>query len=110
MDAGWTQFEKTRFTVPGNWGSPQGASQWKRIVVLQDGREVNAPPGAKLKVVAVELEFPGARWNLAFTFEPPQEVAFHGTELQFAIGSLTNDNWRVGFCQLGERDSWRGKK
>jgi hypothetical protein len=38
-------------------------------------------------VVAAELEFPGAKWNLAFKFEPAQEVTFNGAELKFAIGS-----------------------
>jgi hypothetical protein len=109
MDPGWTQFEKAYFSVPGNWFSPQGAPHWKRIVVLDgDGKEVDAQPGAHLKVAAAELEFPGAKWNLAFKFEPPQEVSFIGTELKFAIGSLTNDNWQVGFCRPGELERWRG--
>ena len=103
MDPGWTQFEKTYFSVPGNWSSPQGPPRWKRIVALDgSGKEVDAQPGAKVKVVAAELEFPGAKWNLAFKFEPAQEVAFNGTELKFAIGSWTNDNWQVGFCRPGE--------
>jgi hypothetical protein len=108
MDAGWTQFEKTYFSVPGNWISLQGPPRWKRIVALDgSGKQVDAQPGAKVKVVAAELEFPGAKWNLAFKFEPPQEVAFNGTELKFVIGSLTNDNWQVGFCRPGELEAWR---
>ena len=80
MDPGWTQFEKTYFSVPGKWLSPQGAPRWKRIVALaSSGKEVDAQPGAKVNVVAAELEFPGAKWNLAFKFEPAQEVAFNGT-------------------------------
>jgi hypothetical protein len=63
--------------------------------------------GAKIKVVAAELEIPGAKWNLAFKFEPAQEVTFNGTELKFAIGSWTNDNWQVGFCRPGELEAWR---
>jgi NAD(P)-dependent dehydrogenase (short-subunit alcohol dehydrogenase family) len=39
-----------------------------------------------------------------------QELAFNGTELKFAIGSLTNDNWQVGFCRPGEFDAWRGAR
>jgi len=27
--------------------------------------------------------------------------------LKFAIRSLTNDNWQVGFCRPGELDAWR---
>jgi hypothetical protein len=44
---------------------------------------------AKVNVIAAELKFPGEKWNLAFKFEPAQEVVFNGTELKFAIGSWT---------------------
>jgi hypothetical protein len=108
MDPGWTQFEKAYFSVPGNWVSTQHPPRWKRIIALDDsGKEVDAAAGAKGKVVAAELEFPGAKWSLAFKFEPAQEVAFNGAALKFAIGSLTNDNWQVGFCRPGELDAWR---
>ena len=111
MDPGWTQFEKTYFSVPGKWSSPQGAPRWKRIVALDGSdRVVDAQPGATIKVVAAELEFPGAKWNLAFKFEPAQEVTFNGTELKFAIGSRTNENWQVGFCRPGELEAWRGAR
>jgi hypothetical protein len=77
MDPGWTQFEKTYFSAPGKWSSPQGTPRWQRIVALAgSGKEVDAQPGAKVKVVADELEFPGAKWNLAFKFETAQEVTF----------------------------------
>ena len=73
----WTQFEKTYFSAPGKWSSPQGTPRWQRIVALAgSGKEVDAQPGAKVKVVAAELEFPGAKWNLAFKFETAQEVTF----------------------------------
>ena len=109
MDSGWTQFEKAYFSVPGDWSSPQGAPRWKRVIALDSsGKEVDAQPGANLKVAAAELEFPEGKWNLAFKFEPAQEVTFNGTELKFAIGSLTNDNWQVGFCGPGELERWRG--
>jgi len=108
MDPGWTQFERAYFSVPGNWVSPQRPPRWKRIIALDgSGKEVDAPAGAKVKVAAAELEFPGAKWSLAFKFEPAQEVAFNGAALKFAIGSLTNDNWQVGFCRPGELDAWR---
>jgi hypothetical protein len=111
MDPSWTQFEKTYFSVPGNWSSPQGAPRWKRIVALgSSGKEVDVQPAPKVKVVAAELEFPGTKWNLALRFEPAQEVAFNGTELKFAIGSWTNDNWQLGFCRSGEFEVWRGSK
>jgi hypothetical protein len=70
---------------------------------------VGAQPGSKIRVVAAELEFPEAKWNLAFKFEPVHEVTFNGTELAFAIGSLTNDNWQIEFCRPGELESCRGK-
>jgi hypothetical protein len=108
MDPGWTQFEKAYFSVPGNWLSPEGPPRWKRIIAVDgSAKEVDVQAGAKVKVVAAELEFPGAKWNLAFKFEPAQEVAFNGAALKFAIGSLTNDNWQVGFCKPGELDAWR---
>ncbi len=111
MDPTWTRFEKTYFSVPGNWSSTQGTPRWKRIVALAvSGNAVDVEPGAKVNVVAAELEFPGAKWNVAFKFEPVQEVAFNGTELKFAIGSWTNDNWQVGFCRSGELEAWRGSK
>ena len=111
MDPGWTQFERTYFSVPGDWSWSQEPPRWKRIVALDGSdKEVEAQPGSKLKVIAAELEFPGAKWNLAFKFEPAQEVTFNGTGLKFAIGSLTNDNWQVGFCRPGELDAWRGSK
>jgi hypothetical protein len=111
MDPTWTQFEKTYVSVPGNWSSAQGAPRWKRIVALaSSGNAMDVQPGAKVNVVAAELEFPGAQWNLTFKFEPAQEVTFNGTELKFAIGSWTNDNWQLGFCRPGEFEAWRGSK
>src|SRR5262249_58068969 len=57
MDPGWTQFEKAYFSLPGNWSSPQGAPRWKRIVALDgSNKEVDAPPGAEVRVDAAELE------------------------------------------------------
>ena len=108
MDQGWTQFEKAYFSVPGEWISPSGAPRWKRIVAAAgSGKELDIQPAAKIIVVAAELEFPGKKYSLAFKFEPAQEVAFNGTELKFAIGSRTNDNWQVGFCRSGELEAWR---
>jgi Heparinase II/III-like protein len=109
MDPGWTQFEKTYFSVPGIWLSPQGAPRWKRIVALaESGKYVDVQPSANLSVIAAELEFPDAKWNLAFKFEPAQEVTFSGTKLKFAISSRTGDNWQLGFCRPGQLDAWRG--
>ena len=110
MDPGWTQFPKAYFSVPGKWTSPRGEPRWKRIIALDSSdKEVDVQPQPNLKVAAAELEFPGAKWDLAFKFEPAQEVTFDGTGLRFAIGSLTNDNWQVGFCRPGELAHWLGK-
>ena len=111
MDASWTQFEKASFSVPGNWSSPLGSPRWKHIVGLDGSNKgADAQPGHIAKVVAAELELPGAKWNLAFKFEPAQEVAFNGTELKFTIDSWTNDNWQLGFCRSGEFEAWHGSK
>ena len=108
IDSGWTEFDPVRFTVPGRWVSPQGNPVWARIVAVDnDGRETTAKPGTDLKIAAAELAFPGAKWRLAFSFIPPQPVAFNGTELRFPIGSRTGDAWSVGFCKPGELDEWR---
>src|SRR5271170_3203344 len=65
MDPGWTQLEKSYFAVPGKWSWQRAAPRWKRIVALSgSGREVDAQPGAKVNVIAAELEFPGDKWSL----------------------------------------------
>jgi len=108
MDAGWTQFDPTYFTVPGRWVSPQGPPTWARVIAVgASGKEVEAKPGTNLKIAAAELAFPGAKWHLAFAFIPPQPVTFNGDEMQFPIGSLNGDAWSVGFCKPGELDAWR---
>jgi hypothetical protein len=111
MDPGWTQFPRAHFVVPGKWVSPRGAPKWRRVVALdKGGKEYEAKPGAKVKVAAAELAFPDGGSSLAFRFEPAQEVSFKGAGLSFSLGSLTRDNWQVGFCKPGGLDAWRGKK
>ncbi|MEA3367349.1 MAG: hypothetical protein U9R68_04460, partial [Planctomycetota bacterium] len=108
LDAGWAQFDPAYFTVPGKWLSPKGAPTWARVIAVDaEGKEVEAKPGTNLKIAAAELAFPGANWNLAFAFTPPQPVTFNGTDMQFPIGSLNGDAWSVGFCKPGELDAWR---
>jgi hypothetical protein len=108
MDAGWTRFDPTYFTVPGRWISPQGATAWARVIAVDaDGKEVEAKPGTNLKIAAAELAFLGAKWHLVFTFAPPQPVTFSGAGMQFPIGSLNGDAWSVGFCRPGGLDAWR---
>lgn len=108
MDKIWTRPERVSFTVPGDWQSPNGPPQWKRVIAVDGaGRETEARPDTKLKVAAAELQFPDGKWSLAFAFEPPQNITFKGAGLEFSIGSLTDDRWSVGFCQPGELDAWR---
>ena len=66
-------------------------------------------PGSTVTVKSAELNFPGAKWNICFDFIPAQAVTFDETELKFSIGSLTNDQWTVGFCSPGTVDDWRWK-
>ena len=109
MDRDWTQFERAYFTVPGKWISPSGSPHW-RTVLTSDGPLDKAPAsGSALTVKAAELSFPGANSNICFDFIPAQRVTFNGTELKFSIGSLTNDQWTIGFCAPGTLDSWRWK-
>ena len=108
MDRDYTTFDPARITIPGKWISPEGAPTWKRIVAVDaSGQEVQAKPGTELKIAAAELAFPGAKWNLAFGFNPPQPVTFNGTELTFPIGSYSGDACSAGFCKPGELDAWR---
>jgi len=108
MDRGWTQFDRAHFVVPGKWVSPGGTPRWKRVVALDGGgQETEADPDTDLTVVALELEFPGGKWNLASAFSPAQKVALNGVGLEFSIGSLTGDSWSVGFCKPGELQGWR---
>lgn len=110
MNPDWTQFERTYFTLPGNWVSPGGQPRWKRIVVVDaDGKRIDDGPGTRRKIAAAELEFPGSQWNLAFQFQPPQHVTFDGAGMSFSISSLNRDNWQLGFVRPGQLDVWRGK-
>ncbi len=65
------------------------------------GKPFDAKPDAKAKVAAAELELPGGKWNLAFRFEPPQEVTFKGAGMEFPLGCLTGHAWSVGFVAPG---------
>ena len=107
MDRDYTQFDTAHFTIPGKWTSQRGAPTWSRIIALDGrGKAVEAKPGTRLKIAAAELAFPGAQWNLAFAFTPPQPVTINGTEMKFQIGCLNGDAWSVGFCKPGELDAW----
>jgi hypothetical protein len=109
MDRDWTQFEKAHFIVPGKWISSSGRPHWTTVLSL--GGPLHDLPtfGSTHTVKAAELAFPGADWNVCFDFMPAQQVTFHGTELRFSLGSLTNDQWTIGFCSPGSLDRWRWK-
>ncbi|HUS92446.1 MAG TPA: heparinase II/III family protein [Phycisphaerae bacterium] len=110
MDRNYTQFERALFTVPGDWVSPAGRAEWRRVVAVGDaGKERDAQPRGTVRVAAAELGFPKAKWHLAFEFRPPAEVTFEGTKLTFRIGALTGDRWSVGFTRPDKLDAWRGR-
>ena len=109
MDSDWTQFERAYFTVPGKWISPSGLPHWKAVLTAAGALDKIPEPGSTFTGQAAELNFPDSDWNACFDFRPPQRVTFNGTELKFSIGSLTNDQWTIGFCRPGTLDAWRWK-
>jgi hypothetical protein len=116
MDPDWTQFEKTFFTIPGKWISPQGSPAWKHIIAVNKAGEeltIQSTPNVSMqtpiRVVAAELAFPEAKWNLCFEFKSPQEVSFNGAGMSFQLDSLNGDSWSVGFCEPGTLGTWRWK-
>jgi len=111
VDSGQTQVDPVCFTVPGQWISPAGPPAWARIVAVDaDGKDTEAKPDTTLKIAAAELAFPGAKWNLAFGFTPPQPVTFNDAGMQFRLGSFNGDAWSAGFCRPGDLDAWRKAK
>ena len=100
------RLKEARFTVPGNWISPGGKPQWKRIVAVDDqGQEVEVRSAQDVTMAAAELEFPGGKWNLAFRFTPPQKVSLEGTAMRFTVrpwtrplpsASAGRGNWTSG--------------
>jgi hypothetical protein len=105
MDRDWTQFEKTFFTLPGKWISPQGPPFWKQVMLF-NGTVKAAKIGEIQRVAAAELAFPKGNQNLCFQFIPAQEVTLTPAGMSFAIGSLTGDQWTVGFCRPGKLKEW----
>jgi len=111
MDPGWTQVEKVRFTLPGQWRCKGGKPRWKRVVAVDaQGRQHEAAPGDHVTVSAALLEFPGSRLHLAFQFSPPVPVTFRGAGMAFDLGALKREKWQVGFCEADQFDRWRGKR
>jgi hypothetical protein len=109
MDRDWTQFARTHFTIPGNWKFSSEAPKWKTVLTFR-GTPHKAPThGSTITVKSAELSFSGATWNICFDFVPAQVISFHGTRLEFSIGSFINDSWTIGFCRPGSLESWRWK-
>lgn len=104
------RLKEARFTVPGNWISPGGKPQWKRIVAVDDqGQESEVRSSQDVTMAAAELEFPGGKWNLAFRFTPPLKVSLEGTAMRFTV-RLMDETFAIGFCRPGELDEWRRGK
>ena len=96
------------FTIPGNWISPAGRPTWKRIIAIDAaGNEFNAAPGADAPIVAMELAFPDASRNIAFSFDPPRRIELDGLRMQFRLPRDKGNQWAVGFCEPNELDVWR---
>ncbi len=105
MNRDWTQFEKTFFTLPGKWISPQGTPFWKQVMLF-NGTAKSAEIGKTQRLAAAELAFPDGNQNLCFQFIPAQEVTLTPSGMSFAMGSLTGDKWTVGFCRPGKLKEW----
>ena len=110
MDPDWSRFETARFTLPGNWRSSGGKPQWRRIVAVDGrGKERESRPGSDITVAAALLGFPDGDYHLAFQFTPPQKVTFRDAGMEFTVGVVNRDSWRIGFCKRDQFDQWRGK-
>ena len=110
MDPDWSRFETARFTLPGNWRCSGGKPRWRRIVAVDgSGRERESRPGSDITVSAALLEFPNGDYHLAFQFSPPQKVTFRDAGMEFTVGVVYRDSWRIGFCKADQFDQWRGK-
>jgi hypothetical protein len=112
MDRDWTQFERAYFTVPGAWAPSMGKPAWRQVI-LKDGAGksliLQRVPTQREEIVAAELAFPAQETSLCFQFVPPQKVEFTETGMKFDMGTLTGDQWTVGFCRNGELEKWRWK-
>jgi len=110
MDPDWSRFETARFTLPGNWRCSRGKPQWRRVITVDgNGKEHESRPGSDITVSAALLEFPDGDYHLAFQFTPPQKVTFRDVGMEFTVGVVNRDSWRIGFCKPDQFDQWRGK-
>jgi hypothetical protein len=96
------------FAITGNWVSPTGKPTWKRMIAIDEaGKEFEAAPGADAPIVAMELAFPGASRNIAFSFDPPRRIELDGLRMQFRLPRDAGNHWAVGFCRPNSLDEWR---
>jgi hypothetical protein len=96
------------FDITGNWVSPTGKPTWKRIIALDEaGKEIDVAPGADAPIVAMELAFPGASRNIAFSFHPARRIELDGLRMQFRLPRDAGNHWAVGFCRPNGLDQWR---
>ena len=94
--------------------APGGARQGKEVVPFRiayrmgaAGDEFDAAPGADAPIVAMELAFPDASRNIAFSFDPPRRIKLDGLRMQFRLPRGKSNQWAVGFCEPNELDEWR---
>ena len=77
------------------------------IAVDTSGKDREARPGGDVTVKAALLDLPDGEFDLAFKFNPPQQVTFRDTGMEFSIRVVQRDNWHIGFCKPNEFDQWR---
>ena len=110
MDRGWTQFERAEFTIPGRLGVAERPAALEADRGRGRSRATNATPHRRGSVEGLRrrTRIPRLRSGTwPSSSQPPQDVQFQGLELKFSIGSLSGDNWQVGFCRPDEFDDWR---
>ena len=116
-------------SMAAGWRSDGPRLDAVRACPVHDSRPLRSPrrPAALKRIVAVdaagkerdgdrpETRKLGSRTRSrrpvepGLQVEPPQNVQFQGLRLQFSIGTLSGDNWQVGFCRPDEIDDWRRK-
>ena len=63
-----------------------------------------------MTVKAALLDLPDGEFDLAFQFNPPQQVTFRDAGMEFSIRVVERDNWHIGFCKADDFDRWRGAR
>jgi len=111
MDPDWSRFERARFTLPGNWRCAGGKPRWARIVAVdKSGKEREARADDNVTVKAALLDLPDGEFDLAFKFNPPQQVVFQDVGMEFSIRVVPRDRWHIGFCKPDRFEQWRSAR